>query len=334
MDILGRLHPFWVPRHNTELGSRSESVILATPPGLLGGTPSTNGSSSPPAHILRGIILQPARSRRPGAFERYRMRGMLSEEAGQSVHMANISDDGYVDCEFGALGDIPMERLTLEDELEVGEDTEVVGPIPFPGHGLTATFSLGPSNEQSHPSPACERFSPLATSSSWVTTPGSAQSAFQPPQPMQSLTTLPVEVRSAGPSWVTVGPSLGVTPDMNSRPSISTNHTDNTLAYDGNELHPAFGSGIQAIASTLKKRPRPRYVPKLQIAEDVFLTRDVAHAKRLRQNYILGAPRLRGYRDCTATGCSCRLGIEDFEQSPTTKRLKFTHMSDARVGCS
>ncbi|KAF8459073.1 hypothetical protein BGX38DRAFT_1151553 [Terfezia claveryi] len=329
---------------------------------------------------------------------------MSSEETEQSVHIADISDDGCVDfnqsnvdCEFEALGG--MERLTLEDEPETSQDTEMVDPISFPGHGPTAIFSSGPSNHQCHPSQASERFSSLA---SWVTTPGSTSTLTFTSTPTQSVTTTPVEVGSAGPSlgvnrdmnsrlsigtnptdstlaygsnelhpafgsgilaWVTTpgststltftstptqsvtttpvevgsaGPSLGVNRDMNSRLSIGTNPTDSTLAYGSNELHPAFGSGILAITSTLKKRPRARYVPKLQIADDVFLTRDIAHAKRLRQNYILAAPRLKGYRGCQATAacCSCRLRIEDFEQSPTAKRFRFTHMNDARVGYS
>ncbi|RPB28359.1 hypothetical protein L211DRAFT_845432 [Terfezia boudieri ATCC MYA-4762] len=327
MDIFNRLYSFRAARCNTGLESRSESVTLAT---HLGGTPSTNGFYTSP------IALQPARSRRPGPLS-----AICSEEAEQSVHMADNSDDGYVDfnqtnvdCEFETLSGIRMERLTLEDKPETSQDTEMVDPISFPGHGPTAILGSGPSNHKSHPSQASEKFSPLAATSSWATTPGSTRSTLTfTSQPTQSLITTPVEVGSAEFSWVTARSSLGVKPDMNSCPSISTN---STLAYGSNELHPALGSGILAITSTLKKRPRARYVPKLQIADDVFLTRDIAHAKRLRQNYILAAPRLKGYRGCkaTATCCSCRLRIEDFEQSPTAKRFRFTHMNDARVGYS
>ena len=316
MDILSRLHLFRAPNHKTELESSSKSITLATPPS----------------------------SQWPGAFGCYRKpMGMWSGEAGQSVeHMTSISDGGYVDYKLETVDDISMERLTLEDKPEadedrhgISEDTEITDSMS--GLGQTAIFSPGPRNGQSHPLSISARFSALSTSSSWVTIPGSTRSTLTltspPPPPTQSLTTSSVEVGSAEPSWVTAS-SLRVTPDVKSCPSISTNHTYNTLAPGGNELHPAFGSGIQAITSTLKKRPRPRYIPKLQPAEDVFRTRDVAHAKRLRQNYTIGAPRLRGYRGCTAACCSCRLRIEDFEQSPTAKRIRLNHMSDVRIGCS
>ncbi|KAF8421986.1 hypothetical protein EV426DRAFT_607088 [Tirmania nivea] len=261
--------------------------------------------------------------------------GMLSEGGNSVVHMTNTSDDGYIGCELDTSA---MALLTLEDGPEAGEYTEMVDSISSPEHDPTAIFSSGPNNGQSHPSPVSGRFSPLggvsalSTSSGWVTTPGSTLTFISTPSPIfQSLTTSFVEMGSAKPS---LGPRLGVTPDANSRPSLSTNHTDNTLAYVSNELHPVFGSSILTMTPTLKKRPRPRYVPKLQPAEDVFLTKNVAHAKRLRQNYILEAPRLRGYRGCKARCCSCRLRIEDFEKSPTAKKFKFTHMSDARVACS
>jgi len=232
--------------------------------------------------------------------------------------------------------DIAIERLTLGEGLGGGEDTEIFDPISLLGHAMLGS---GPSNSQSHPSPAsewslCGDISTLSTGSSWVTTPGSTLTFTSTPS-TQSPTTASVEVGPTGLSWITVGPSLdlGATPGVDSRLSIeiSTEHTANMFAHGGNELHPAFGNGM---LSTSKERSRPRYAPKLQPAEDVFLTKDAARARRLRQNYILGAPRLRGYRGCTAPCCSCKLRIEDFEQSPIAKRFRFTHMSEARAGCS
>ena len=264
------------------------------------------------------------------------------EEAESVVHMANTSDGSYMHHGLEASGDILryMERLTL-DEPKSAEDTDsevlVVDRISFRGHdpiGSGKSNNKGhETNNQSPSPPASKRFSPFRdlstlseiSSSSWVTTPGSTLTSTSPPSPpTQSLTPLSVEVESIESSWV-------ISPDRKPPLSIST---DNTLAYGGNELHAAFSSDILAITSTSNKHPKPRYAPKLQPAEDVFLTKDMAHAKRLKQNYNLGTPRLKGYRSCKAPYCSCRLRIQDFEQSPTAKRFKFIYMSSARVGCS
>lgn len=65
---------------------------------------------------------------------------------------------------------------------------------------------------------------------------------------------------------------------------------------------------------------RPKKL-KLQPADDVFRTKDHVYADRLRKNYILERPRVRGYRCCSPI-CSCRLRVDDPEGSPTKRAMK------------
>lgn len=295
-------------------------------------TASTGGSPITPGRMTRRVFSRQAYSISPGSPEHLGCGMSLDQaEAAQSITDTPLFLDFDVD--------IPLANLTLEDKSTVADFAENLNEqqqYTSPStSSVTSSHRIMFSNPRSIRNPRL-MCTPRRKGTPW---PGIIPRSGSSP--------------STGSSWVTV-PTLTNTPptpqnksqyssppnssweeipaQSNFRPTLRfhDDNQDRQLGPIGMGLHPLYGSGMRSMVSSSQKQIKKRHIPRLQASEDVFLTKDPASAKRLRENYALESPRFRGYAACKSHCCSCRLHFTDFQQSPTRKRFKSQHILSVR----